>query len=171
MPQTHLRDATEADFPRILQLNLEWEHFLSPLDDARLRHLHRQAAYHRVACVGDDIAAFLLALREGADYDSANYQWFAARYPAFLYIDRIAATARHQRQGAASALYADIFQFAAATAAPFVACEYDTEPANDKSRLFHARFGFAEVGQQRAGGKAVSLQTAAVRRLEEEGGK
>ena len=161
-----LRDATESDFPRILQLNLEWEHFLSPLDESRLRYLHQQAAYHRVACVDDDsgeyIAAFLLGLREGAEYDSDNYQWFAARYPAFAYVDRIAATATQQRRGAAAALYKDIFQFAATAAAPLVACEYNIQPLNEKSRLFHNRFGFKEVGQQYADGKKVSLQVAAV---------
>ena len=65
-----IRDAGESDFDAILRLNLESERFLSPLDRDRLSHLHRQASYHRVAIIDGAVAAFLLALREGADYDS-----------------------------------------------------------------------------------------------------
>jgi uncharacterized protein len=38
--------------------------------------------------------------------------------------------------------------------------EFDTDPPNEASRRFHARFGFVEVGAQRVAGgkKTVSLQ-------------
>jgi hypothetical protein len=91
-----IQPATRADHPAILALNLESEHLLSPLDAARLQQLDAQAAYHRVVCDGDAVAGFLLAFREGADYDSPNYLWFGQRYPAFLYVDRIAIAASHQ---------------------------------------------------------------------------
>ena len=159
-----IRDADEADFDAILRLNLESEHFLSPLDRARLQHLHRQAAYHRVAIVCGAVAAFLLVLREGADYDSPNYRWFAERYPAFLYIDRVVVQVHQQGQRLGAALYRDLFEFARTQGVTSVTCEFDVIPANPASSVFHARFGFREVGEQwiAQGRKKVSLQEARI---------
>jgi len=155
-----IRNATPQDFPAILALNAESVHFLSPLDAPRLQHLHAHAAYHRVAEREGSVAAFLLAFREGADYDSPNYRWFAQRYPRFLYIDRIvvAPAARGLRFGAL--LYDDILAFAAATNAGRLTAEFDLEPANPVSAAFHRRYRFHEVGTQWIGGgkKQVSLQ-------------
>jgi predicted GNAT superfamily acetyltransferase len=78
-----IRNARPDDFPEILALNAESVHFLSPLDATRLRHLHAQAAYHRVVEREGKIDAFLLAFREGVDYDSLNYRWFAQNFPRF----------------------------------------------------------------------------------------
>jgi len=157
-----IRDATAADFTVILALNLESEHLMSPLDAPRLAHLHAQSAYHRVACDGDAVVAFLLVFREGADYDSPNYLWFAQRYPAFLYIDRIAVTGTHQGRQIGHALYADLFAFARGLGVDTLACEFYVEPFNAASSRFHAKFGFYEVGTQWVGGgtKRVSLQIA-----------
>jgi predicted GNAT superfamily acetyltransferase len=155
-----IRGADESDFGAILRLNLESERFLSPLDRARLQHLHRQAAYHRVAIIDGAVAAFLLVLREGADYDSPNYRWFGERYPAFLYIDRVVVDARRQGRQLGAALYRDLFGFARASGVPSVTCEFDVDPPNAASSAFHARFGFHEVGEQwiAEGSKKVSLQ-------------
>lgn len=155
-----VRDATASDFPAILALNAESVHFLSPLDEARLQRLHAQAAYHRVVEIDGEVAAFLLVLREGADYDSPNYLWFAQRYPQFLYIDRIAVDARRQGQGRAAQLYDDLLEFASAWGIARLTCEFDLDPPNPASAKFHARYGFREVGKQWLGGgkKQVSLQ-------------
>ena len=155
-----IRAAAPADFPAILALNAESVHFLSPLDAPRLQHLHAQAAYHRVVEIDGVVAAFLLALREGADYASPNYRWFAQRYREFLYIDRIVVSTMQQGQGLGALLYEDLFAFARTSGVTRVTCEFDLEPPNPASARFHARFGFREVGTQRlAGGrKQVSLQ-------------
>lgn len=157
-----IRAATRADHPAILALNLESEALLSPLDAARLQHLDTQAIYHRVACDGDVVVGFLLALREGADYDSPNYLWFGQRYPAFLYVDRIAIAASHQGRQLGRLLYEDLFAFARAQSIGTIACEFYVEPLNEASQRFHARFGFHEVGTQWVadGRKKVSLQVA-----------
>ena len=55
-----IRDASRADFERILHLNEESVHFLSPLLLARLEALHSEAAYHRVIDDNGSIAGFLL---------------------------------------------------------------------------------------------------------------
>lgn len=155
-----IRDATPVDFPAILALNAESVHFLSPLDAARLQRLHAQAAYHRVVEHDSKVAAFLLAFREGADYDSPNYRWFVQRYSRFLYIDRIVVARAARGLGFGAQLYDDILAFAAATNAARLTAEFDVEPPNPVSAAFHQRYGFREVGTQWIGGdkKQVSLQ-------------
>jgi len=162
-PDPVLRAATAADHAAILALNLASEHALSPLDPARLAALVAQAAYHRVVDVDGTVAAFLLALREGAAYDSPNYRWFADRHPRFLYVDRIVVAQAHRGRRLGHALYADLFAFARAHGVGEVTCEFDVVPFNAASARFHAGFGFRELGRQRlAGGKEVALQVAAV---------
>lgn len=157
-----LRDATAADHAAILALNLADEALLSPMDAARLRALEARAAYHRIVAGGDRVAAFLFAFREGADYDSPNYRWFAARHPRFLYIDRIVVGAGHRGAGLGARLYSDLFAFARAAGVGTVACEFYSRPLNVASQRFHARFGFREVGSQWLPEvrKQVSLQVA-----------
>src|SRR5712672_1237647 len=155
-----IRDATPDDFSAILALNAESVHFLSPLDATRLQRLHAQAAYHRVVEREGAIAAFLLALREGTDYDSPNYRWFAQHHARFLYIDRIVVDGAARGLGLGAQLYDDILGFAAATSAGRLTCEFDLDPPNPVSAAFHHRYGFREVGTQWIGGdkKRVSLQ-------------
>lgn len=159
----HIRDASPADFPALLALNAESVHFLSPMDRLRLQQLFAQAAYCRVIEQDGGVTAFLLAFREAADYDSPNYRWFAARYPQFLYIDRVVVAANQQGKGLGALLYADLFAFARSQAVTRITCEFDIDPPNETSRRFHARFGFHEVGSQWLGNgnKQVSLQEAA----------
>lgn len=155
-----LRDATPADFPAILALNEAFVAVLSPLDGERLAQLHAHAALHRVIEHDGRIEAFLLAFREGADYDGANYRWFAQRYARFLYVDRIVVAGSTQARGAGSRLYRDACALASHHAVPFITCEFDIEPPNPASQRFHARLGFREVGQRQldGGGKTVSMQ-------------
>ncbi|MCY7305695.1 MAG: GNAT family N-acetyltransferase [Rhodoferax sp.] len=159
-----IRAAVESDFAQVLLLNKESEHFLSPLNLARLRWLHSMAAYHRVLGSDGQVDAFLIALREGCAYDSVNYRWFAERYPRFLYIDRIVVAARRQGNGTGRHLYTDLIGFARAGGALLVTCEIDADPPNEPSQRFHAAFGFKVVGSQLAGvsQKRVSLQAVAL---------
>jgi predicted GNAT superfamily acetyltransferase len=160
MNNSSIRDATVDDFAAILALNGESVHFTSPLDAAKLRHLHAQAAYHRVVEVKGTITAFLLALREGADYDSPNYRWFAENCATFLYIDRVVVARAAPGAGLGIQIYDDLFAFAARHGIKRVTCEFDLDPPNPASARFHARYGFGEVGRQWIGDgkKQVSLQ-------------
>jgi uncharacterized protein len=157
-----LRSAQPADFPSILALNEESVSFLSPLDQPRLSALHQQATLHLVAVEDDAVIAFILLLREGAAYDSPNYQWFAARYPRFVYVDRVVVSDRHRGRRVANLLYERVFAHARGLGSPVVVCEFDVDPPNPASERFHAKFGFQEVGRQTvaAGKKLVSLQAA-----------
>jgi len=119
-----------------------------------------QVALHRVIEHDGRIEAFLLALREGADYDSPNYRWFAQRHARFLYVNRIVVAADTQAPGAGSRLYREVYALASRDGVPLIACEFDIEPPNPASERFHARLGFREVGRQQldGGSKTVSLQ-------------
>jgi len=157
-----VRDIATADAAAILALNLESEAVLSPMDAARYAHLLAQSAYARVVDDNATVVAFLLAFREGADYDSPNYRWFAERYDTFLYVDRVVVAGSHQGKGLGRRLYDDLFAFARSANVPCITCEFDIDPPNEVSRRFHARYGFREVGTQWSanGGKQVSLQQA-----------
>jgi predicted GNAT superfamily acetyltransferase len=159
-----IRAATPDDALSILALNLESEHFLSPLNGERLKHLDVQSSYHRVIEIDGQVVAFLLALREGADYDSPNYRWFDESRRQFIYVDRVVVSERHRGQRLASALYDDLFAFARAEDIHEVTCEFNVNPPNAASRAFHASYGFAEVGTQTLdAGRTVSLQIATLR--------
>lgn len=159
-----IREATREDFAAVLALNQESVHFLSPLTPERLDALHGQAAYHRVVEVDGAVVAFLLAFREGAEYDSPNFVWFVERYPRFLYIDRIVIAPSQRGAGLGVLLYEDIAAFAAQAGVPWLTCEFDIEPPNPVSMRFHQRMGFREVGTQWLGGdkKQVSLQAKVI---------
>ena len=159
-----IRDASGHDFAQILHLNEESVHFLSPLSLPRLQALHAEADYHRVVELDGEIAGFLLAFREGAQYDSTNYRWFVNQYEQFLYIDRVVVSTKYQGRGIGNKLYDDIFAYARSHGSLRITCEFDIEPPNEGSRRFHQRYGFAEVGTQLTsdGKKQVSLQSASL---------
>jgi len=157
------RPISPEDYPAVLALNEASVQFLSPLSLERLAKLHKDSAFHLAAEEDGCVIAFLLAFREGADYDSVNYQWFDQRYSHFLYIDRVVVSPSFQAKGVGSRLYQQLFSYAGSSRIAVVACEFDIEPPNLKSEMFHTKFGFTEVGRQSVaqGKKVVSLQTAA----------
>lgn len=159
-----VRDAAEADFDRIVELNAAVVRETSVMDIARLRQLHALARHHRVAVVDGEVVGFLLAMRDGAAYVNDNFGWFAARYPQFVYVDRIVVDAAASGTGIGRRLYDDLFDRTRLLGIGLVACEYNLEPPNPASKIFHDRFGFSEVGRQHVagGGKLVSLQVADV---------
>lgn len=155
-----IRNARPADFPAIASLNKESERFVSPMSEARLTQLHAWAAYHRVIELSGEVAAFLIAFREGAGYDSPNYRWFSERYGSFVYIDRVIVQPAQRGKGFATTLYKDVFAFAKQAGVGTITCEFDVEPPNEISRRFHQRFGFHEVGTHSYNAKRVSMQAA-----------
>ena len=163
MKNMSIRDAAEGDFSAIVELNAHEVQHTSPMDLERLRYLDSISACHKVATVDDAVAAFLLAMKDGCGYVNDNYEWFAARYPQFLYVDRIVVSSKFQGRRLGSTLYLDLFQQARANRIPVVTCEYNIVPPNGPSRIFHAKFGFREIGTQwiANGAKQVSMQAAA----------
>ena len=157
---TLIRNARPTDFPAIAALNAGSESFLSPMNEARLERLHGWASYHRLIELDGKIAAFLLAFREGAGYDSPNYRWFSERYKSFVYIDRVVVAPEQRGNGLATTFYLDVFAFARKNRVALVTCEFDIDPPNEVSRRFHERLGFEEVGKHAYNNKRVSMQAA-----------
>jgi hypothetical protein len=142
-----LVDASPFDYETILRLNREAVPHVNLISDDVLRHLHQESCYFRIAKSDDAVGGFLLGLPEEAQYESVNYQWFAARFPSFVYIDRVVIAPSVRRQGVGRRLYADLERVARARA-PLLACEVNLRPPNAGSMHFHESFGFKEVGQQ-----------------------
>lgn len=163
-PEIEIRAAAQSDFPRICALNLEAVEHTSAMDLKRLAELDALSCHHRVACVDGAVSGFVLAMDNAAAYSNVNFEWFAEKYPRFLYVDRvvIAPTARGLRLG--RRLYDEMFDFARSRALPIVACEYNLIPPNEPSRSFHDKLGFVECGSQWSadGKKFVSMQVASL---------
>ncbi len=148
-----------ADQETVLALNLASESMLSPLDADRLALLLSLAELAVVFEDAGKVLAFMLVFAEGSDYDSDNYRWFNQRYSNFFYIDRIIVDESARGRGIASTFYDWLSKQAEQQNKAALVAEIDIEPRNEPSLLFHARFGFSEVGQQNYGkGKRVSLQ-------------
>jgi uncharacterized protein len=162
--ELRVRPMNEDDLENVLALNEELVHFLSHLDMAKLEHLWDASAISLVLEEKGAFAGFLLAFREGAEYDSINYKWFEASYPKFLYVDRVVISPDSQSGGLGTAFYNEVFRIARETDVPVVTAEYYVVPPNVVSEKFHTRFGFEEVGRQQTadGKKTVSLQVAEV---------
>jgi uncharacterized protein len=147
--QILVRQLNESDLDNVLALNQELVHFLSDLDTKKLIHLCDESAVQLVVEANGKFAGFLLAFREGADYDSINYTWFEEQYPTFLYVDRVVISPDAQSSGLGAVLYDEIFRIAREMGVPAVTAEYNVEPPNAISEKFHERYGFVEVGRQR----------------------
>ena len=94
---------------------------------------------------GEEIAGFIILMREKENYHSLNYKFFTTNYDEFLYVDRIAIKDGFRRQGLGKMIYEEVFRLAAEIKTD-VCCEVNTLPRNDASLAFHAEFGFQEVG-------------------------
>jgi predicted GNAT superfamily acetyltransferase len=127
----------------MLALNNAHAAQLSWLEPERLEHLVRHAFLARRS---GNLDAFLLALDQDAPYDSPNFQWFCARYPRFIYVDRIVVAPSAQGRGYARSLYQDLFEHAVRAGHDRVFCEVNSRPPNPESDAFHAALGFVEVG-------------------------
>lgn len=138
-----IRPFDPAQASRVQALNNEHAEELSLLDADRLAELVCQAFLARR--IGD-VEAFLLAFDQDADYGSPNFLWFRARYPRFVYVDRIVVARSARGRGHARRLYDDLFRHALDAGHERVVCEVNREPPNPASDALHAALGFSEVG-------------------------
>ncbi len=159
-----IRDAVAADFDALLALNNSAAPNVNVLERGDLDRIAALACYLRVAEDAEGITGFVLCLPSGVDYWSENYRWFAARYDAFLYLDRVVVAERVRGQGVGAALYADMQTFAAARW-PRVTLEVNLRPPNPGSDRFHTRLGYRPVGVRTDGGSSGPAVTMYVRAL------
>ena len=159
-----IRNAEPKDYDFILKVNEINVEVLSPMPEERMLWIADMCEIFVVAEVDGEPAAFLMALREGKEYDSENYVFFSKKYPNFLYIDRIVIDEPYRSAGLGRALYDYVKEHARKTGVGVVTCEVDTIPYNGPSLKFHEAMGFKEVGEQtvRGGAIRVSLQACEV---------
>jgi predicted GNAT superfamily acetyltransferase len=146
-----LRPIDPADHEFVLDLNRRNVALLAPLDAPRLAQLQGWAA--RAAVIERDgaRAGFVLTFGPGTPYDSANYEWFAQRFPeGFYYLDRIVLEPRFRRGGIGRAAYDELER----DAAPYgrMVLEVNVQPPNEPSLRFHRARGYvdlAELGDER----------------------
>lgn len=155
-----IRNARPEDYDFILKVNEVNVEVLSPMPMERMLWLKEMSDMFVVAEVNGELAAFLIAIREGQPYDSENYVWFSEKYPQFLYIDRIVIDEPFRAAGLGRALYQAVKDRAIETGVKVVTCEVDTIPYNETSLKFHEAMGFREAGEQiiRGGAIKVSLK-------------
>ncbi|MCK5911212.1 MAG: GNAT family N-acetyltransferase [Caulobacter sp.] len=138
-----LADLDTPDGAALLALNNAHAVELSWLEPERLAHLVTQAFLARRAGAAD---ALLLTFDQDADYDSPNFLWFRARYPTFVYVDRVVVSDTARGRGLAKTLYEDLFAAARAAGHQRIVCEVNADPPNPASDAFHAALGFIPVG-------------------------
>ncbi|TGD95685.1 GNAT family N-acetyltransferase [Methylobacterium nonmethylotrophicum] len=146
------------DLESVLTLNAAHAAETSHLDEASLRALVAQAFLAATVTGPDGLAAFLIALDQDANYASPNFRWFQARFPRFVYVDRIVTAPAQRGRGLARALYVELFARAAESGHDRIACEVNRLPPNPNSDAFHAALGFSEVGTAEIHGGAKTVR-------------
>ena len=136
--------ATEVDRAALHALNNEHAVELSFTTPAEFDTLISRAFASMATA---DANAFLLAFDESGDILSPNYKWFKARFPRFVYIDRVVVAPVLRRRGIADAFYGRLADRALAAGHTMLCCEVNSDPPNPASDAFHARQGFAPVGE------------------------
>jgi uncharacterized protein len=150
-----MRDATRADWPRLLELNEASVEQLSPMDEAQLASFAQVAFALRVAMENGKVAGFLLSFRKGAAYRGQVFQHLSQQTEDFVYIDRVVVDAAVRGRGVASRLYDDLAVAARAARLPRLLCEAYT--TNEQSLAFHARQGFHVFDDFISHGQPVAL--------------
>jgi predicted GNAT superfamily acetyltransferase len=136
-----IRALTKDDLPAVLALNNAHAAEVNALTGDALAALVAVATF---ACVIDGRLGFMLVLSEATPVQGPNHAWFAARYPAFLYIDRVVVAAEARGRGLARRMYDEL---AAIAAGRPLCCEVNLVPPNPASLAFHDRLGFAACGE------------------------
>ncbi len=144
------RRAHQGDWERIVVLNNSEVPHVGPLRADQGPWFIDQATITTLESGGPspELVAMVVAMTDGCGYTSPNYTWFTSRYRAFAYIDRIVVRADHTGAGIARRLYDEVAAAARLAGKPVLFAEVNLDPPNERSRHFHQRYGFVEVGRQ-----------------------
>ena len=154
-----LRPIGPDDVDDVLDLNQRSTPEVGEVDRARLQAILDEASLALLARDTDGrLAGFVVVLAPGAAYDSPNYLHFAATYPDFRYVDRIAIDPRAQGRGLGRRCYEAVVGHARDAGSPRVVAEVNLEPPNPGSLAFHAALGFTKVGTQSNYGGSTVVQ-------------
>ena len=107
-------------------------------------------AKHALAIGEEIVQGFCITFASGIQRDlGVNYAWFSARYPDFVYLDRVVIDAPFRSGGRGAALYTEVERrIRDEGRTSLFTCEVNLRPRNDGSLRFHERLGFEHVGEQ-----------------------
>ena len=162
MPVDTLRSYVEDDLGAVLALNNAAAPAVNELTSSDLEWFAEISHLFLVSesGIGEErqITGFLIGLLgPGVDYESINYNWFTSRYESFLYVDRVVVGESSWGQGNGRRFYEALA--ASGSDQPVMCAEVNIKPRNDRSLIFHEKFGFIPVGEQdtEGGSKRVQL--------------
>lgn len=140
-----VRQATAQDHVGVLAMNNAATPNVNALPQHEFDWIVARANHFMVAEDAEGLAGFVLCVPSGLDYWSANYKWFTARYPDFMYLDRVVVAERVRGQGVGTRLYEDMHRRAQGRW-PRITLEVNLKPPNPGSVRFHERLGYESVG-------------------------
>ena len=162
MPIDTLRSFGENDLQAVLALNNAAAPAVNELTSSDLEWFEEVSHLFLVSerKVGEktQITGFLIGLTgPGVNYQSINYNWFTRRYENFLYGDRVVVGESSWGQGNGRRFYEALA--ASGSNQPVMCAEVNIKPRNERSLIFHEKFGFTPVGEQdtEGGSKRVQL--------------
>ncbi len=143
-------DLRPEHYREFLRLNEEFVHWLSPLDEVRLKWILERADYARqIESAPGVVGGVLIGYPHNVDYpDHKNLIWLSQNLDDYFYIDRIIIDGSAQGRGYGARLYQDIEDFARRRGYQYLACEVNTKPANPGSHRFHEKTGFQAIGDK-----------------------
>ena len=156
-------EITPHHHAKLLQMNREFVHWLSPMNRDELLYVLGRATYARQVNGAEGV---LIGYAHDVDYpDHWNMAWLSSRFQNFFYIDRVIIDGAAQGKGLGQALYADVESYARSRGYDWLACEVNTVPDNPGSHGFHLGQGFEPLGEQDFPdkGKAVRYYAKALR--------
>ena len=74
----------KTDLPAVLAINNACVPAVTLMTDDTMQELVGMADSSWVALLQDRVVGFIVCLRPGLNYASANYAWLSAKYPDFL---------------------------------------------------------------------------------------
>lgn len=162
MPIDTLRSFGENDLQAVLALNNAAAPAVNELTSSDLEWFEEVSHLFLVSerKVGEktQITGFLIGLiGPDVNYQSINYNWFTSRYENFLYVDRVVVGESSWGQGNGRRFYEALA--ASGSNQPVMCAEVNIKPRNERSLIFHEKFGFTPVGEQdtEGGSKRVQL--------------
>jgi len=162
VPVDTLRSYVEDDLGAVLALNNAAAPAVNELTSSDLEWFAEISHLFLVSesGIGEErqITGFLIGLLgPGVDYESINYKWFTSRYESFLYVDRVVVGESSWSRGNGRRFYEALA--ASGSDQPVMCAEVNIKPRNDRSLIFHEKFGFIPVGEQdtEGGSKRVQL--------------
>lgn len=158
MSGVHIRAASVADHSAALALNNAHTPHVNALSESEFAWIAARCGHFAVAADTEGLVGLVMCLPSGLDYWSQNYDWFTARYPEFLYLDRVVVGPRARRTGIGRALY-DHMHATVADRWSRVTLEVNLRPPNPVSIAFHEAMGYRDVGvrEDDDGAKAVQM--------------